>query len=63
MTNRKVGRPSGYTQAIGDQICQYMIDGMSLRKACEQPGSPSKSIASFSPFAVSSFRICAFDIL
>lgn len=35
------GRPSSFTPEIGFCLCEYLMDGMSLRKACKQPNMPS----------------------
>jgi hypothetical protein len=37
------GRPEVYTPAIAAQLCQYLMDGLSLRRACEKEGMPSRS--------------------
>lgn len=34
---------STYTTAIATSICQMLIEGMSLRQICEQPGMPNKA--------------------
>jgi hypothetical protein len=40
----KTGRPSAYTQAIGDYICERLAtSNVSLRKICEEDGVPSIS--------------------
>jgi len=35
-----MGRPSEFTPELGDRICQYMCEGLSLRQTCQQPGIP-----------------------
>jgi hypothetical protein len=29
---KKVGAPSTYTKALGDKICEYIVEGKSLRE-------------------------------
>lgn len=41
---KRVGRPSGYTQAIGDKICFRLVDGESLRSICKGKGMPTLSM-------------------
>ena len=36
-----LGRPSSYTQDIGDDICLRLSEGESLRKICSSDGMPS----------------------
>jgi hypothetical protein len=46
MTAKKIGRPpgiTGYTQEIGDEICERLVDGESLRRICLDDHMPSKS--------------------
>lgn len=38
-----MGRAGKFTQAIADDICQMLADGLSLRQACETPGMPSEA--------------------
>lgn len=40
---RPRGRPSTYTQAVADRICQELASGSSLRKICKAPGMPPES--------------------
>lgn len=40
---KKRGRPSKYTKALGDKICQQLILGDSLRTICRQPDMPALS--------------------
>lgn len=40
---KKTGRPSKFTQALADKICEHVACGMSLRKVCELPGFPHMS--------------------
>lgn len=42
MAKRK-GRPSSYTQAIGDAICERLGDGDSLRTICADENMPNKA--------------------
>lgn len=37
------GRPSSYTQEIGDEICERMSEGESLRSICSSPGFPNRA--------------------
>jgi len=37
------GRPSDYTQAIADHICEQLAEGISLRKICLAEDMPGKS--------------------
>jgi len=37
------GRPSGYTKAIANQICNRLIDGESLRAICRSASMPDKA--------------------
>ena len=39
----KAGRPSSFTDAIADSICDQLIDGKSLRKICEADDMPHRS--------------------
>lgn len=43
MSSRKPGRPSRYTQAIGDEIATRIAEGESLRSICEDAHMPTKS--------------------
>lgn len=38
-----VGRPSEFTDEIGEAICERLIDGESLRKICADDDMPAKS--------------------
>lgn len=40
-TKRPPGRPSSYTPAIGQTICERLAKGESLRKICETDGLPT----------------------
>jgi transposase-like protein len=33
---KKLGRPSRYTPKLGDQICQHIIEGKTLREVCRE---------------------------
>jgi predicted DNA-binding protein YlxM (UPF0122 family) len=37
------GRPSDYTEELANTICEYLADGMSLKKICEKKEMPSKA--------------------
>jgi len=39
-TDRKNGRPFTYTKDVFEKLCEDMANGMSIRKACRQPGMP-----------------------
>lgn len=39
----KPGRPSKFTEAIADQICERLADGESLRSICQADGMPAKA--------------------
>ena len=41
--NKLTGRPSSYTQAIGDEICERLCNGESLRAICLPDDMPSRS--------------------
>ncbi|MFC0500072.1 terminase small subunit-like protein [Asaia krungthepensis] len=36
------GRPSSYSAAIADEICDRIMDGESLRQICRDPGMPGQ---------------------
>lgn len=38
------GRPTSYTKAVGDEICQRLIDGESLRAICRLNHMPERSV-------------------
>jgi hypothetical protein len=40
---KKIGRPSKFTQALADKICERVASGESLRKVCATPGYPHMS--------------------
>lgn len=40
-TAKKTGRPPVFTDDDTEALCAYLAEGMSLRKACSQPGMPS----------------------
>lgn len=42
-TKAKVGRPSVYTKALGNRLCQRIADGESLRAICGADDMPAKS--------------------
>lgn len=37
------GRPSAYTEAIGNEICEQITEGISLRKICKAEHMPASS--------------------
>lgn len=37
------GRPSLYTEEIADEICSFLMDGLSMRQVCELDGMPSRA--------------------
>lgn len=37
------GRPSTYTEEMGDRICERLTEGISLRKLCKEPDFPTAS--------------------
>lgn len=39
----KPGRPSIYSEAVADRICERLMDGVSLRTICEADDMPCKS--------------------
>ena len=39
--SRKPGRPSTYTRAIADEICQRIAEGEPLTKICKDPKMPA----------------------
>ena len=38
----KVGRPSSFTEEVGDEICRLISEGNSMRQVCLQPGMPTR---------------------
>lgn len=40
---RGTGRPPAYTDEIGEEICQRLMDGQSLKAICEDPHMPARS--------------------
>ena len=38
-----MGRPSDYTEELGDSICSELADGKSMRTVCEPDSMPDKS--------------------
>lgn len=40
---RKAGRPSAYTEAIADAICDRIAAGESMRRICSADGMPDRS--------------------
>lgn len=38
-----MGRPSSYSEKIGDEICERISEGESLRKICLTPDMPNKA--------------------
>lgn len=43
MASRGPGRPTAYTEAIGQVICSRIAEGESLRSICEDAGMPDRS--------------------
>jgi 5-carboxymethyl-2-hydroxymuconate isomerase len=39
----QVGRPSEYTQELGDKLCSVLASGVSLRTACEAEEFPDRT--------------------
>ncbi len=39
----QIGRPSSYTDAIADEICEKLADGQSLRTICLAEGMPNRA--------------------
>lgn len=37
---KRIGRPSSYTQQIGERICELLVEGKSLRSICAQDDMP-----------------------
>lgn len=37
------GRPSSYTEAVADAICDQLKDGGTLNEVCKQPGMPGEA--------------------
>lgn len=52
----KIGRPSGYTKEIGDEICERLSDGESLRAICRDDHMPNKSMVFRWLYEFQSFR-------
>jgi hypothetical protein len=40
---RKSSAEVPYTEDLGNEICEYIAQGMTLREACRQPGMPPES--------------------
>lgn len=43
MARQKTGRPSAFTEAVAEAICQRLIDGESLRSVCDDKAMPDKA--------------------
>src|SRR5262245_12306661 len=41
--SKRIGRPSEFTEKIGDVICKRVADGKSLSAICRPPGMPAIS--------------------
>lgn len=41
---RKQGRPTGYTEKLGQEICARMAEGRSLRSVCSDEDMPGKQM-------------------
>lgn len=44
LAKRKVGNPSGFTQAIADRLCDRIACGHSLKSVLREPGQPAESM-------------------
>ena len=44
MADKLTGRPSGYSDELGDEICERLCNGESLRAICEPSDMPSRSM-------------------
>jgi hypothetical protein len=42
-TGRPVGRPTKYSEALADRICEAMINGQDLMSICNSPGFPDRT--------------------
>jgi hypothetical protein len=42
LTGRPVGRPTKYSEALADRICEAMINGHDLMSICARPGFPDR---------------------
>jgi hypothetical protein len=42
-TRRPVGRPTKYSEALADRICEAMINGQDLMSICNNPGFPDRT--------------------
>lgn len=42
-SEKKIGRPSSFSQAMADRICEHLAEGKSLRSFCEATDAPNKS--------------------
>lgn len=40
---KKTGRPSAFSQAVGDAICERIVNGQSLRAICQDDAMPGAS--------------------
>lgn len=43
MTEAKTGRPTSYTDAIGDSICEKLAEGVSLNRICKAEDMPHRA--------------------
>lgn len=41
--SKKIGRPTLYSPDIAEGLLNWLADGKSLRKYCDQPGTPNKA--------------------
>jgi hypothetical protein len=39
---KKLGRPSEFTDELADEICELLMDGMSMRKICQSKDMPNR---------------------
>jgi hypothetical protein len=42
-TGRSVGRPTKYSEALADRICEAMVNGQDLMSICNSPGFPDRT--------------------
>jgi hypothetical protein len=42
-TGKPVGRPTKYSEALADRICEAMVNGQDLMSICNTPGFPDRT--------------------
>ena len=42
-TGKTVGRPTKYSEALADRICEAMVNGRDLMSICSSPGFPDRT--------------------